>query len=370
MLRLLQLHWLSTVAYTTAASDVNELLQIRTGAVVNYSSPKALKELAEVLVLAKKECLGSSVDCISTLKQVRYRVWPFVQQLLGNRFQGFDPVDFHPQVAKATLRCDHQNRTLTYMHVWKSAGYSLMENLHSVGSGYEVVDSFEDNFYWCENLALNHNTRAAGRSFTFVREPLDRFVSGYAEIDRTYLGPRYDFFHKAPPGSLDRAKLFVRRFFQDGLIFNGHVKPQSEYFAPFSSTCKLPIDYVGKIEQISEDWKKFLESQHCDAARIPYNNSLGQHPTDEAERHAMYHLMALQEFADTNVSDSDKSNGTRLLSSLHLQEVFRKHHYAFLRAFCWIHLPDYVMFDYDLPEKCNDPEIVQLKNMTQRKSMI
>ena len=34
------------------------------------------------------------------LTQVRYRVWPFVQQLLGNRFQGFDPVDFHPQVAK------------------------------------------------------------------------------------------------------------------------------------------------------------------------------------------------------------------------------------------------------------------------------
>ena len=70
MLRLLQLHWLSTVAFTTAASDVNDLLQIRTGAVVNYSSPKALNELAEVLILAKKECLGSSVDCISTLKQV------------------------------------------------------------------------------------------------------------------------------------------------------------------------------------------------------------------------------------------------------------------------------------------------------------
>lgn len=75
MLRLLQLHWLSTVAYTTAASDVNDLLQIRTGAVVNYSSPKALKELAEVLVLAKKECLGSSVDCISTLKQVGILGW-------------------------------------------------------------------------------------------------------------------------------------------------------------------------------------------------------------------------------------------------------------------------------------------------------
>ena len=43
------------------------------------------------------------------------------------------------EATQATLRCDHQNRTLTYMHVWKSAGYSLMENLHSVGSGYEVT---------------------------------------------------------------------------------------------------------------------------------------------------------------------------------------------------------------------------------------
>jgi hypothetical protein len=28
--------------------------------------------------------------------------------------------------------------------------------------------------------------------FTFVREPLGRFISGYAEIDRIYLGPRYE----------------------------------------------------------------------------------------------------------------------------------------------------------------------------------
>lgn len=72
MLRLLQLHWLFFTV-TTADSDVNDLLQIR--AVVNYSSPEALKELAEVLVVAKKECLGSSVDCIGTLKQVGIFGW-------------------------------------------------------------------------------------------------------------------------------------------------------------------------------------------------------------------------------------------------------------------------------------------------------
>jgi hypothetical protein len=35
--------------------------------------------------------------------EIRYRVWPFVQNLLGKQYQGFDPVDFHPQVAKVRL---------------------------------------------------------------------------------------------------------------------------------------------------------------------------------------------------------------------------------------------------------------------------
>ena len=35
------------------------------------------------------------------------------------------------------------------------------------------------------------------------------------------------FFHQAEEGTVKRAQLFVERFFQDGLIFNGHVKPQS-----------------------------------------------------------------------------------------------------------------------------------------------
>ena len=44
-----------------------------------------------------------------------------------------------PKKKEATLTCDQQNHTLMYMHVWKAAGYSLMENLLSVGSGYEVT---------------------------------------------------------------------------------------------------------------------------------------------------------------------------------------------------------------------------------------
>lgn len=334
----------------------------------NHTATAALQELARKLLQAKQECLRSGLDCLPTLKQIRYRVWPFVQSLLGKQYQGFDPVDFHPQVAKAQMRCSAEdNHNMVYMHVWKAAGYSVMENLKAIGSNYEVVDSFEDDFNWCENINLDsmkHRT-----VFTFVREPLGRFISGYAEIDRIYLGPRYEFFHQAEEGTMKRAQLFAERFFQDGLIFNGHVKPQSEYFAPFSQSCRLPINFVGKIENLAEDWKNLLESQSCITAKIPYNNSLGQHPTDEKERKAVTDMLESAANNDTaQFLVRDRDNMTA--SSNHLQNVLLKKDFAFLRAFCWISLPDYVMFEYDLPKHCNDPEMLQVIELTKKPPII
>eukprot|EP00435_Cladocopium_sp_Y103_P024637 s1118_g6.t1 len=362
----------------------------------NHTATESLQQLARKLLHAKKACLRSGLDCLPLLKQIRYRVWPFVRNLLGPQYQGFDPVDFHPQVAKAQLRCSaRDDHSMVYMHVWKAAGYSLMENLRSIGSNYEAVDSFEDDFNWCENIDLANLKRRT--TFTFVREPLSRFISGYAEIDRIYLGPRYEFFHQAEEGTLKKAQLFAERFFQDGLIFNGHVKPQSEYFAPFSPGCRLPIDFVGKVEHLSEDWRTLLESSSCIAAKIPYDNSLGQHPTEPKERQAMADMLesetnasetnasttnanasttnATAEFYVRDTSDRDnmtmssyvrdRDNMTR--SSNHLQTVLHKKDFAFLRAFCWISLPDYVMFDYDLPRQCDDPEIRQVMELTKPK---
>eukprot|EP00438_Fugacium_kawagutii_P002108 Skav218458 [mRNA] locus=scaffold538:473779:477985:- [translate_table: standard] len=167
----------------SAGCDVVDLLQ--------SSSPRqrsSLPELAAKLLEAKELCLQSSTDCLPTLKQIRHRVWPYVQDLLGSEYEGFEPVDFHPQVAKASMTCGGENQTLVYMHLWKAAGYSVMENLKSVGETYEVMNSFEDDYNWCEELKLDELSRP--KTFTFVRDPLKRFISGYAEIDRTYLGPR------------------------------------------------------------------------------------------------------------------------------------------------------------------------------------
>jgi len=256
---------------------------------------------------------------------------------------------------------------MVYMHVWKAAGYSVMENLKSISSAYKVVDSFEDDFNWCENINLESMKQRT--VFTFVREPLGRFISGYAEIDRIYQGPRYEFFHQANEGSMKRAQLFAERFFQDGLIFNGHVKPQSEYFAPFSPTCQLPINFVGKIENLAEDWKQLLESRSCIKANIPFNNSLGQHPTDEKERKAMTDMLESVNNAKFLVKDRNRDNMTKS-SKVHLRNVLLKQDFAFLRAFCWISLPDYVMFEYDLPKQCNDPSMLKVIEMAKKIPLI
>mmetsp|Transcript_37112 Transcript_37112/g.75809 ORF Transcript_37112/g.75809 Transcript_37112/m.75809 type:complete len:384 (-) Transcript_37112:49-1200(-) len=329
--------------------------------------PEGLKDLADRLVQAKQECLKSSVECLPALKQVRYRVWPYVTHLINWHHKPWEPMDFHPQVVKAKMNCSGQtNYTMFLLHMWKSAGWASMENLERVANSYTMVEAFEDDYAWCEKLGLDQVPREQRSSFTFVRDPLSRLISGYAEIERTYKGGRYDFLKKAESGTMARAKIFMDRYFEDGAIYNGHVKPQSEYFAPFSPNCGLPIDFIGKTEHILDDWKRFMESKQCDAANTPFSNDLGQHPTEGNHKEA---LTKFFNFAgsrllsvDTHVTSTSKQHMQNIKMVLHSDD------FAYLRAFCWLLFSDYVMFDYDLPEKCNDPEMLQVMNLTKTTS--
>lgn len=325
-------------------------------------SPEALKDLANRLLEAKQECLKSSVECLPALKQVRYRVWPYVTHLVNWHHKPWEPMDFHPQVVKAQMNCSGQsNYTMFLLHMWKSAGWASMENLQKVANSYTTVEA------WCEKLGLDQVPREQRSSFTFVRDPLSRLISGYAEIERTYKGGRYDFLKKAESGTMARAKIFMDRYFEDGAIYNGHVKPQSEYFAPFSSTCGLPIDFVGKTEHILEDWKRFMESKQCDASNTPFSNDLGQHPTEGGHKEALTKFFNFAGSSllsvDTHVTAASQKHMKNLKAVLHGGD------YAYLRAFCWLLFSDYVMFDYDLPEKCNDREMLEVFNMTKTTSL-
>lgn len=337
---------------TECDGDLNEMLQTLS----KRRDPNSTTDLVDQLLKAKTECLKSSMECLPALKQVRYRVWPYIQELIHWPHKPWEPMDFHPQVVKAKMSCNGVgNHTMFLLHMWKSAGWSSMDNLKAVSNGYDVIQAFEDNYAWCEQLGYNGISQDQRSSLTFVREPLSRLISGYAEIERTYKAGRYDFLKQAEEGSRERAKIFMDRFFEDGAIYNGHVKPQSEYFAPFSSRCALPIEFVGKTETISEDWKKFMESKHCDAASTPFSNDLGQHPTDDGFKNAMENF-----FNEISLLAVDATS----TSALRLKSVLDADGYAYLRALCWLLLSDYVMFDYDLPEHCDEPEMLRIMEQT------
>lgn len=55
----------------------------------------------------------------------------------------------------------------------------------------------------------------------------------------------------------------MHRFFEDGVVGNENVKPQSEYLAPFSQSCSLPLDFIVRAERLQSDYHTFLELKKC-----------------------------------------------------------------------------------------------------------
>mmetsp|Transcript_1312 Transcript_1312/g.2930 ORF Transcript_1312/g.2930 Transcript_1312/m.2930 type:complete len:345 (-) Transcript_1312:63-1097(-) len=308
---------------------------------------ETLTELAQQLVRAKRECLSATVDCLPALKQVRYRVWPFVRTLIPVRARPLEPTDFHPQVLKAQVTCGATNRSLIFQHTWKAAGWAIMENLRSISSEYSEQRAMEDNYRWCDQLA--NVDRAHSHVFTFVREPLERFVSGFAEIERTYRNPNFDFFRLAETGSHEQAQLFIDRFLEDGVMYNGHVKPQSEFLPPFSASCGLRMDFIGKVEDLSNDWSSILASQQCYGN--PFRTWLGQHPTHR-ETFAMSSIFGVKLYETKKAETA-------------MHSVLKSNDSVYLRAFCWLSLPDYVIFDYQLPQQCQDEDILEVLQILQ-----
>ena len=66
-------------------------------------------------------------------------------------------------------------------------------------------------------------------------------------------------------------------------------------------------------------------------------------------------------------ASTHKSLLKKTIKSAHPQEVHRSLMVieVYLRAFCWMNLPDYVIFDYNLPAKCHREDLDVILKMTQ-----
>lgn len=353
-------------ATTSASCDTVQLLQ---QAMVHqelnlYERPPTnrsdagLKDLALQLLHAKEECLSCSLDCLAALKQVRYRTWFFLQDLVHPKLKSWPILDLHPQVLRSEELC-HVNSTVLFLDLSTKASAAVRKHMET-SSKLEVVKAFEDDVHWCENLQLDQLgvTLSRRKTFTFVQDPLARFIQAYANIDGAPSAVPHqgvEFLQEAEKGSVERAKLFMERFVKYGVGFSSQVKPQSEHLAPLSRECALKMDFIGKVEHFATDFKHFLETELATPVCGPLFGGMQMN-----EEMVSNESRAMREFV--NLAQSKRSDIASSMAAMKTALIIDDA--AYLRAFCWIHLADYVMFDYELPEKCDEEEMLKIMALT------
>ncbi|CAE7756352.1 Chst12, partial [Symbiodinium pilosum] len=221
------------------------------------SSSQALaQELAHLLVRAGQECLGSTETCLPTLTDIRRKVWPQVQALTAWTGDAVLPGGFDSEQVIGESVCS-SGTSMFYRHVWKAGGHSLFEKLQAISDHYEQKSYLS----FCRKFVYVPTSKK--KTFTFVRQPISRFISAYAEIEkRVRLGHHeYKVLNQSlsayPAGSSGRAAEFFRQYLKDGIRQDGHLRSQMEFFTPVGG-CAVPYDFVGKVESMEEDWARLM----------------------------------------------------------------------------------------------------------------
>lgn len=313
-------------------------------------SPEGLKDLASRLLDAKMECLRSTIDCIPALKQVRYRVWPYVKHLIRWFHKSMEPVTIQPQVVKARMICDSLNHTMFLLHISQA---SSMKQLEAISPRHSVVEAFENNINWCRDLGLFAVPPPQRSAVAVVRDPLERFIAGYGEIEQSTSqvdDGLYSFLHQEEEGSVERARLFMHRFFEDGVVGNENVKPQSEYLAPFSQSCSLPLDFIVRAERLQSDYHTFLELKKCAKRDVEVETSEMESSSPDGK-----YTEVMSTFVNSALLQSATGSS--------MAKVLENNTFAYLRAFCWMSFADYVIFDYAMPPKCDDREMLKVLSL-------
>jgi hypothetical protein len=152
--------------------------------------------------------------------------------LFSNRIKNYN--FFHPEFIKT--------KTI-FIHVPKAAGSSIGQFLY----GTPTTGHFEWNYYKIEDSGKFEEYF----KFTFVREPISRFMSAY-----NYLLSGGRSTHDREVGEKIRTyggvDSFVRQGLRDGPFLKfRHFRPQSYFLFDDSDTCM--VDFIGRVETLKAD---------------------------------------------------------------------------------------------------------------------
>ena len=215
-------------------------------------------------------------------------------------------------------QCGLQNLALmngnsVYVRIPKNGNNNIRCNLASFPGEQEELKCLRQ----VDGLKL---VSSGVKVWTFVREPISRFVSGYTEVEfRNRDDPKVQEHFKHKLGTKERFREYVVSML-DGhrvhAIF--HTYSQSWIGTTF------PVLNAGKIENMEEDWSA-LQVWLGLRAPQPFNKNCSTHPTS-----------------------SDP-----LATSAAARQALEEDP-ALLNALCALLLPDFLNFHYQLPSACLD----------------
>lgn len=181
----------------------------------------------------------------------------------------------------------------------------------------------------------NYNQTSLAPSFTFVREPLQRFMSGFAEtvykhFTKFKIINSFDGSPLKINSSLAKEYMIRMLNLEDPLHDIEHIYPMSGAFFQY----EIPV--VGFVETLKHDWESKIKPLY--KINESYNPNLGLHAT------SVFHPLTLEKKLQ---SSRDPNNARAAIKHLFMNDR------SFARAFCHLLLIDYICLPmYTLPETC------------------
>lgn len=206
-------------------------------------------------------------------------------QYIIQKFNTFNP--------GANLFYTSNGNVIPYAVMWKCVSDGIIKNLHratvsnaSFGSiRHQFIQSYDQFEFLLSSTrfqenGLTYESANQGKKFklfTIVREPLDRFISGFTEsIFRTFKHKKY--FQSGSNSTLQTTnvsaiKEFINHFlaYKDPLLMMGHFFPMSGVLFQY------PVHILGHVKSFQQDWEDIIKPAYN--ITIPFMDILGLHPT-------------------------------------------------------------------------------------------
>jgi len=297
----------------------------------------AVMRSEEMEIFSKKmraACLGSAWDgkrCQELAMAIRHFFWPRIKDATpGRAFQHLRNHGRAPPIltfrmgggVTADVPCREGNPAhLYFRHIYKAAGYAIKKNLARL-SNTPPDDFIDDNWFkqdYCDKLGYaTEHTTPKPVLFTFIRDPMEKFIAGYKEISAR--GEFKTFpAHGPKTGSKEHARLFLNNVWH-GSCDNGHVVLQVQ--SMMGPACESQFDFVGKLESFEEDWQRVGKAAGC-TRRLGWPEEWA-HPSEKDDKGADAAMRA----------------------------VLAENGGALARALCLWLMPDYIALDYPVPKVC------------------